>query len=264
MNTPRGALFLLLTLLVVPGCVHHVDFSKLEPPDGPALLREVDGLQAYMEQVKGSARVSVKAKDGNGEVGAFIAARAPGEVHLELLDFFGSPAQVLVSNGETFGLYRKDTATWFHGPATAATISRLLPVHLSTGELVAILLGRTPRLPGEPTSVVADTEADAWRVTLVQGDRKQTLFIHPESKRVMRSVLEGPGGYSLVFERLVTTQGLPFARKVTFTDPATTVVLRWSEDDLELDGKLEPALFRVTAPSGARVVEVESAVPGAG
>lgn len=264
MNTPHRRLFLALFLGAVPACVHHTDFSKTPTPEGTSLLREVDQLESYIEQVKGSARVSVQAKEGSGETGAFIAARAPAEVHLELLDFFGSPSQLFVSDGHAFGLYQKDKGTYFTGAATAATISRLWPVHLSSGDLVAILLGRTPRLAVAPASVEPDVEADAWRVTLVQGDRRQTLWIHPVSRRVMRSVLEGPGGYELVFDQVKTSEGMPFARKVTFKDGSATVVLRWSPEDVELDPKLDPALFRVAAPPGARVVEVDGRGPGAG
>ncbi|HXX31286.1 MAG TPA: DUF4292 domain-containing protein [Myxococcaceae bacterium] len=265
MNTPRRSLFLALLVGAAPACVHHTDFSKLVTPTGPALLQEVDGVGAQLSRVKGSARVSVQARQGGGETGAFVAARAPGEVHLELLDFFGSPSQVLVADGRTFGLFQRDKATFFTGPATAAAVSRLLPVHLSADELVAILLGRAPRLPGEPVSVEPDGDADAYRVTLVDGDRRQTLWVDPVSRRVLRSLLEGPAGYELVFERVKDTAGIQFPRKVTFKDPSATVVLRWSDDDLELDGTLEPALFRVGAPPGARVVEVaDGARPGAG
>jgi outer membrane lipoprotein-sorting protein len=264
MNTPHRRLFLALLVASAPACVHHTDFSKVPTPSGAALLREVDQLESYVTQVKGSARVSVQAKEGSGETGAFVAARAPREVHLELLDFFGSPSQVLVSDGHVFGLYQKDKGTFFTGTASAATISRLLPVHLSAEELVAILLGHTPRLPGAPDSVEPDPDADAYRVTLVAGDRRQTLWIHPVSKRVQRSVLEGPGGYTLVFDQVRTADGMPFARKVTFQDSSATVVLRWGGEDVELDGPLDPALFRVGAPPGARVVEVDAKGAGAG
>jgi len=264
MNTPLRRLFLASLLGAAPACVHHTDFSKTPTPEGTALLREVDQLESYTERVKGSARVSVQATEGSGETGAFIAAQAPGEAHLELLDFFGSPSQVLVSDGRVFGLYQKDKGTYLTGPATAAAISRLLPIHLSPEDLVAILLGRTPRLAVPPFSVEPDAEADAWRVTLVQADRRQTLWIHPVSRRVVRSVLEGPGGYELLFDQVKTADGIPFARKVTFKDSAATVVLRWSPEDVELDPKLDPALFRVAAPPGARVVEVDGRGPGAG
>jgi len=264
MNTPHRRLFLALLLAAAPACVHHTDFAKLPTPSGAALLQDVNQLESYVTQVKGSARVSVKAKDGSGETGAFVAARAPGEVHLELLDFFGSPSQVLVSDGRVFGLYQKDKGTFLTGTASAATVSRLLPVHLSAQDLVAILLGRTPRLPGAPASVEPDPDADAWRVTLVAGDQKQTLWIHPVSKRVLRSVLEGPGGYTLVFEQVQTADGIPFARKVTFQDSSATVVLRWGSEDVQLDAPLDAALFRVGAPPGARVVEVDGKGPGAG
>ncbi len=255
--------FLVVLLPLALGCA-HLDMSKLETPSGPALLRDVDELEALVTQVKGAARVQAQSPRGNGEVQAFIAARTPSDVHLELLDFFGAPLQVLVSDGRSFGLYQREQGTYLHGPATASFISRLLPVRLSAEEVVAILLGRTPRLPVPPSAVEVDAKAEAYRVTLVQGERRQTLWIHPTSRRVLRSVLEGPGGYSLLFERPVSASGVPFARKVTFTDATATVVLRWNEEDVALEGTLDAALFEPRPPPGARTVEEDAPLPGAG
>jgi outer membrane lipoprotein-sorting protein len=260
MNTPARSLFLALVVLGL-GCA-HVDFSKLETPTGPALLREVDELEAHVQTVTGSARVQAKSPSGGGETSAFIAARPPGEVHLELLDFFGSPARVLVSDGHNFGLYQKDKGTYLRGPATAAALAQLLPVDISAQDLVAILLGRTPRLHVPPGPVETDTEAQAYRVTLQDGARKQTLWVHPTSKRVLRSVLEGPGGYTLLFEQPMPDAGVPFARKVTFSDATSTVVLRWSTEEVELNTPLNGALFQLTPPAGARTVEMDAPPPG--
>jgi outer membrane lipoprotein-sorting protein len=221
----------------------------------------VDELETHVESVKGSGRVQANSPQGGGETAAFIAARAPGDVHLELLDFFGSPAEVLVSDGHTFGLYQRDKGTYLRGPATAAAIARLLPVDLSAEDLVAILLGRTPRLHVAPGAVEPDPDAQAYRVTLVDGNRKQTLWIHPTSKRVLRSVLEGPGGYSLLFEQPLPNAGVPFARKVTFTDATSTVVLRWSTEEVELNTTLDAVLFQMTPPPGTRTEEVDAPPP---
>jgi hypothetical protein len=265
MNISGRRFFLTLAVAAVaPGCAHPINFAALGTPDAGTLLQEVDELQSHTVQVKGSARVAVKAKQGSGETGAFIAAHAPGQLHLELLNFFGSPTQVLVSDGASFGLYQRDTSTYYHGTASPESIARVLPVRLTPEELVDILLGRTPRLPVPPASVVPDADAQAYRVVLVQGDRRQTLWIHPVSKRVVRSVLQGPGGYELLFENMLSTSGLPFARRVTYADGTNTVVLYWSPDDVELEGPLEPALFLVSPPPGARVVEVDGRAPGAG
>jgi hypothetical protein len=262
MNRPARPLFLALVLSGL-GCV-HVDLSKLETPSATALLKEVDELEGHVESVKGSGRLQAKSEQGNGEVGAFVAARVPGDVHLELLDFFGAPAQVLISDGRSFGLYQRDKGTYLHGPATAAAISRILPVDLSAEDLVAILLGRTPRLKATTATIEPDEKAEAYRVTLLLGERRQTLWIHPTSKRVLRSVLEGPGGYSLLFEQPLTADGVPFARKVTFTSGTSKVVLRWSAEDVELNGALDPALFTPRPPVGAKTVEVDAVLPGAG
>ncbi len=263
MNTPGRPLLFLGLALAGLGCA-HVDLNQLGTPSPSALLQDVNELEGHVTTVKGSARVTAQSKQGNGEVGAFIAARAPGEVHLELLNFFGAPTQVLVSDGRTFGLYQSDHGTYLTGPATAAAIARVLPVDLSAEDLVAILLGHTPKLPGTPVSVEADPAHDAYRLTLVQGDRRQTLWVHAVSKRVLKSVLEGPGGYTLLFEQPLTTGGVPFSRKVTFTDATATVVLRWSPLDVEVAEAPDAALFSVHAPPGVRTVEVGAAPPGAG
>ena len=262
MNSPVRPLFLAFAFVAL-GCA-HVDMGQLQTPSPTALLQEVDQLEGLVVQVKGSARLTASSPKGGGELSAFIAARAPGEVHLELLNFFGAPTQVLVSDGHTFGLYQADKATYLTGPATAAAIGHVLPVDLSSEDLVAILLGRTPRLPVAPLSIEPDASLDAYRVTLVQGERRQTLWVHAVSRRVLKSVLEGPGGYSLLFEQPRDAGGVPFARKVTFTDATATVVLRWSTEDVSTEGTLEPALFNVQAPPGVRTVEVQGAPPGAG
>jgi hypothetical protein len=129
---------------------------------------------------------------------------------------------------------------------------------------VAILLGRTPMLHGTPSAVVVDQDAEAYRLSLQEGERLQTLWIHPSSKRVLKSVLTGKGGYTLTFERPVSTGGVPFARKVTFTDANATVVLRWSDEEVTLEGRLDAALFTPAPPPGVRTVEVEALAPGAG
>jgi outer membrane lipoprotein-sorting protein len=255
--------FFTALLLFGLGCA-HLDLSRLPTPSGADLLKDVDELEGLVSQVKGTGRVQVKSDRGSGEVSAFIAARAPGDVHLELLDFFGSPVQVLVSDGRSFGLYQRDKATYLHGPATASAISRVLPLDVSGEDLVAILLGRTPRLHGTPSAVVVDQDAEAYRLSLQEGERLQTLWIHPSSKRVLKSVLTGKGGYTLTFERPVSTGGVPFARKVTFTDANATVVLRWSDEEVTLEGRLDAALFTPAPPPGVRTVEVEALAPGAG
>jgi hypothetical protein len=262
MNTPARRLFLLLACSAL-GCA-HVDITSLKAPTASALLADVDQLEGHVQQVKGSARISAHSSQGGGEFSAFVAARAPAEVHLEFLNFFGAPEQVLVSDGHSFGLYQKAKGTYLHGPATAAAIGHILPVDLSGVDLVAILLGRTPRLQVAPSAIEVDADAGAYRVILVQGQRRQTLWVHPSSKRVMRSVLEGPGGYTLLFEQPRDVDGVPFARKVTFTDATATVVLRWSPEDVALDGTLDAALFTVQSPPGVRTVEVGEAAPGTG
>lgn len=246
-----------LFLLLLTGCPPRVDVRSVPPPDATALLSEVDAVDAHVARLQSQAKARVDARGKKGNVQLFVAAAAPASVHLEVLDFFGKPSGILISDGQRFVMYASDAGVWQRGAASAGNVSRVLPVSLPPEQLVSMLLGRAPRLADPAPTLAVDAEANAFRVTLRAGGRTQDLWVDPWRRRVVRSHLDGPGGYTLTFEGFEDVRGAPFPRSITFSGEGS-VALQYT--DLHLGEQPDLSLFTPEPPPGVPVEEV--APPG--
>jgi hypothetical protein len=251
--------------LVLTAC-HRVPPADLSR-DPAALLGEVRAAQARVKTVRGSARVHIDSPGLSGTVTEFAVAEKPDRVRLETLDFFGNPVAVLVSDGASFAFLDARAGVFYRGAATPENVSRLLPFVLPAEELVTILCGSAPLLPGEALEVTVE---DGWLLlTLGRGDIGQRLAIGEaaavEWSRVRRAVpgdgdarSETAPAYDLQFEDFLRRGGVRFPTRLELDAPAgrAHVKLAW-RDDLEVNAPLEPSLFRLAPPKGARIVDLE-------
>jgi len=251
MNRRRWPLFLLL----LAGCPPRVDVRSVPSPDATALLAEVDAVDAHLARIQSQAKARVDAAGRKGNVQLFVAVSAPASVHLEVLDFFGKPSGVLISDGQRFVMFASDAGVWQRGAATAENVARVLPVSLPPDQLVSMLLGRAPRLSDPAPTLAVDAQENAFRVTLHEGRRTQQLWIDPGRKRVLRSQVEGPGGYTLTFSEFEDVQGAPFPRGIAFAGEGA-VALRYT--DLRLGEQPDPSLFTPEPPPGVTVEQIGS------
>jgi outer membrane biogenesis lipoprotein LolB len=239
-----------LFLLLLAGCPPRVDVRSAPAPDATALLAEVDATDARVAALQSQAKAHLDARGKKGNVQMFVAVAAPASVHLEVLDFFGKPSGILISDGKQFVMLASDTGNWVRGQATAENVSRVLPVALPPDQLVAMLLGRAPRLPDPSPTLVVDPENNVFRVTLKAGGQTQELWVDPTRKRVVRSHVDGPGAYTLTFDGFEDVRGAPFPRSVSFAG-AGSVALQYT--DLRLGEQPDAALFVPQAPEGIPV-----------
>jgi hypothetical protein len=244
-----------LFLFLLAGCPPRVDVRTVSPPDATALLTEVSAVESRVNALQSQAKARVDGPAGKGNVTVFVAAAAPASVHLEVLDFFGRPSGSLISDGVRFVLFQADRGRWLRGPVSAESVARILPVSLPPEELVAMLLGRAPRLADPHPELAVDPESNSFRVVLRAGARTQELWVDPTRKRVVRSRVSGPGAYELTFDDFETVRDAPFPRKLTFSGRGS-VVLQYTDPRL---GELpDPSLFNPVPPPGAPVEEVEA------
>jgi hypothetical protein len=247
----------LVALVVAAGC-----HPAAPPPDlsldPRALLVQVEAAQARVRAVQGEARVRVDARGMSGAVTQYLAAEEPDRLHVEALDFFGNPLLVLAAGGGRFALYDAREKVFYRGAATPGNLARLVPLALSAEELVRILCGSAPLLGGAP--VAAEPRPGFVWLELKDGDRTQGLRVGAGGA-VIRSTVRvagarAPGTYDLAFEDLEPRGGVPFPKTVTLRSarPRVELDVRWRE--VEVNPALDPALFRLDPPRGARVVEL--------
>jgi hypothetical protein len=222
------------------------------------VLKRVELSEGSVTSIKGEARLAIDAPAGKGSVTLFVAVAHPNLMHLEQLDFFGRPQGVLVTNGERFGLYDVQAGQYFRGPATAANLGRFLPLVIPPAELVALLLGRVPRVATDQVTLSFDAERGGYALTLTQGPIVQRLVVKVPEDRVVKSSVVGLSAYDLELSDLTPQAGLTFAKRVHLTSARakTTVDLTWKE--FELNQPPDVTMFELEAPEGVPVVEVDA------
>jgi outer membrane lipoprotein-sorting protein len=257
---------LALLALAAGGCPRGGRLSPDLAADPAALLADVRARQEEVRSVRGTAKLRVDSPSLRGTVTEFIAAEKPARLHLETLDFFGNPAAVLVADGDRFGFYDARTRTFYRGDATPENVSRFLPVVIPPAELVTILCGSAPILPGEALEasprdgrILLVVGLGAIGQQLTVGDR---LAI--ERSRVRRAS-EDPAAqaafYDLDFDDFRRRGGIRFPgeARLDAAGARSSVRLAW-RSDLEVNARLDADLFRIEPPRGAAVVELP---PGA-
>lgn len=263
--SPRGparaarALALALGALAAAGCAPRLRPAPAGLPSAPAaLLAEVRAAQGRVTTVQGTARVAVDGPEGAGGVEQFLAAGRPGLLRVETHDFFGNVLSVLAVEDGRLALYDARERVFYRGPATAANIGRLVPVPLPPEDLVTLLCGSAPLLDGDPIGV-APVDG-ALRLTLRRGEALQRVDVGDGALVVAaRSSRAGVVGLEVALAGHRPRGEAVLPTEVTARAPGAglSLSLRWKA--VEVNGPLDPALFRLTPPEGARLVDLEAA-----
>lgn len=256
-------------LLLLAACARVPPANLSRDPS--ALLDQVRAEQARVQRVSGAARLRVWSPSFSGVVTEFVAAEKPDRVHLETLDFFGAPVMVLVAGDGRFALHDVRNKVFYRGAASPRNISRLLPFELPVEELVTVLCGSAPLLPGTPLEVGQD--GGLLLLTLGLGDVGQRLAVGEQAavvwSRLRRAAPEGTRpedanpAYDLEFGQFAERGGIPFPGEVRLDAPASgsRLQLNWREG-VEVNGALDRALFHLEPPPGVRVEEVGAGPAG--
>ena len=267
MRTRPALISTLLALSGVVGC------PRVPPPalsrDPAALLDQVKAGQRRVQRVSGRARVKITSPSLSGTVTELIAAEKPDRLHLETLDFFGNPAAVLVAGDGRFALHDLRGKVFYRGPATPENVSRLLPFDLPVEELVTILCGSAPLLPGTPLEV--GTQEGLVLLTIGLGEVGQRLALGEQAtvvwSRLRRDAPAGSApevanpGYDLAFDHFVDRGGVRFPNALDVDAPAGKARVELSWRDLEVNGGVDRALFQLLPPPGVQVVDLDGHAP---
>jgi hypothetical protein len=239
------------------------------PPDlslDPAtLLAEVRAAQDRVWSVQGRARVGVDSPGGSGGVDQHLVAERPDRLRIEAYDFFGNVVAVLAVAEGRLALYDAREQAFLRGAATPANLARLVQVPVTPEALVTLLCGSAPLLDGAP--LTAEPGDGRVLLSLRAGDLVQRLEVGPGAallaSRVRRVTAAGetPVGLDAEFSGHVLHGGQSLPTRVTahVPDARVDLSLRWRE--LEANGPVDPALFRLSPPAGARVVDLDPPAP---
>jgi hypothetical protein len=253
----RRAIAVLLVLLGA-GC------ARVPPPDlsrnPEELLEQVRASQGRVTACRGSARLVVSSPELSGSLDAWAAAEKGGRVRVELFDFFGNPAAVLVASEGHLALYDARAGTVYRGEDTPENLARLVPVPIGARDLAWVVCGSAPLLAGR--AVLAES-GDGVLLLEIAGETGREIVAVGEGGGATRaSFLPAPSAgpaWRVEFSVFRHLGGERVPRDVEPRGGGAEVSLHW-KDDLEVNHAPEGALFQLETPRGARVVDL---APGA-
>jgi hypothetical protein len=241
-------------LALAAGC------ARVPPPDlsrDPALLLEqVRVAQGGVSACRGSARLSVSSSSPSGSLDAWVAAEKGGRVRVDVFDFFGNPAAVLVASGGRFALYDARAGVLYRGDDTSENLARLVPVPIGARDLASVICGSAPIIDGRAVSAEA---GDGVLLLEIAGESGRQVLAVGEGGVVERaSFLSGARGgtsWKVAFSAFRRTAGQRFPGDVELRGGGAEVSLLW-KDDLEVNLPPEISMFHLDPPRGARVVDL--------
>src|SRR5262249_13105127 len=142
------------------------------PVDPVALLEQIEKAHAEPQTLSASGKAAVDAPENGGRYQIQIVVRRPASLRIAALDPIGNPAALLVADGGRFALLDLRRNVFSRGPSTPENLSRLIPEPLRDEELVALVLGSLPPLPGA-RPVEAHRLGGGSVLTLQSGDLRQ-------------------------------------------------------------------------------------------
>jgi outer membrane biogenesis lipoprotein LolB len=250
----------LLAILLLCGCPKKaMNFGESgEPRTAEELLRRIAVAEDSVYALDGDAKLFVDVEQGKGTVGLFVAALHPDKIHVEQLDFFNRPQRVLISDGTGFSLSDLGAQAYYRGKPTAQNIHRFLPFALPLKELVALVLGRVPRIPHENAEMRLDADTGRFQLTLSKGEIHQVLDIATPSYRIVKSVVTGTNAYDFECAETNGPKDISVCSTVTMVSKAPKGTMQIIAKALRYNESIDITLFESGAPDNVKVIDLDA------
>src|SRR5215475_7098265 len=204
-----GALAFIL-VLGVAACTPRPPLR--EPIIRPAADISPEGILAVFDQrwqlaeaLRALARVTVTSAQGRYSTRQTFLWHHPALLRLDTLSLFGQPVMSLVANAAQASIYYPAEGTFFQGPASAATLARVVGLPLDVEEVAPLLMGYIRPSPAQQVSALSlqvDERMYLLRFLNVKGELIQDAWIDPDQllpRRVLRYAQRGTATVDIAY-----------------------------------------------------------------
>jgi Domain of unknown function (DUF4292) len=254
---PPTGLAALVIAAAAPFACKHAAGTAGPPLDPVVLVERIEKAHAEPQTLSAAGRAAVDAPQNGGRYQIQIVVRRPASLRLAALDPLGNPAALLVADGGRFALLDLRGNVFYRGPSTPENLSRLIPQPLRDEELVALILGAMPPLPGA-RPVEAHRQGDGSVLTLESADVRQEVSVGGDLRiEHVRRFRRGALFWDASLDDFDDASGQQMPRRLHLSAPGDKI-----EVDLQLKERVwgkptSPATFQLVAPQGVKIVEVD-------
>lgn len=268
---PYRILSLLTLLFVLP--VATACCTKNIPPPKNALAEPTElrqAIDARLSQLQ-DARFKEVVLDyfGHGKrvkVRQLILVKRPNMLRVQTrVPGSDEIMSLLVTNGQTFAMHKRDTNEYFTGTPTPANISRLLPVDLSATDVVRVMLGGAPwdrfdRGEGLP-ELRWDRKTGRYNYSRkMRGGGRLEMEVRPTDYAVVsvtQKNAHGDATYEYTSEDWKRHGPIALPEYRRFVWQARDLDFSLDVGETQVDANLQDGLFQLPPPPGSKVIQVQ-------
>jgi outer membrane lipoprotein-sorting protein len=220
--------------------------------------RRLDAMQAeaVMDYAGGGQHVKVREE---------VAVKRPASLRVEALTPFGVAA-VVAANGTTVAIYQPSDNTFYHGAATADTLSRFARIPLPPVQAVKLLMGLLPDNDADyaaPTAVRVEGDLLVGAYQLPGGNVDELGFADGQL-RLVRTRGKAGGGYEVKYSDYRDIGGLQFAHRLeaNFLNTGTHLDVKYS--GVTVNPILSDSEFVLVPQGTVRQIDLDQPAAAAG
>ena len=188
----RTGLLLAVCGAALIGCAGSLPAPKYPFTDPGRALSLQALARERVQSLRAEARVDQRGKDGRIKGTVLMLVERPAGVRFDAMTQFG-PAAVLTSNGERFAYADLRSKRFLTGPTCPANIARMLNVPLSVQQTTQLLLGGTPVIEHD-RSTIRWHDDGFYRIELASAEDRQEVDLgigesdadHPPERQELR------------------------------------------------------------------------------
>ena len=228
------------------------------PPDPGALYIQVKKAHALPVTLSCDAKAFVDAPENGGRYQLHVSLKRPASIRMEAITPMGDPAAVLVADQGRFALLDLRKNVFYRGPSTPQNLSRLIPDPLRDEELVSLITGDIPELPGSrPDSAARD--GDGYRLVISSPLLRQEVMLGGDLRVLAVRRLDARNTllWSVTLDEHDDSSGAEVPRLLHLEAPPDRIKVDVRMRNI-LTGKPPPSgAFLLGVPPGMRVEEVQ-------
>jgi hypothetical protein len=240
--------------LLVTACGTTREGLVLDTRRVPAseLIERVREASDRVRTIAGSGTLVFDSPRVSGSAEFTLALRKPDSLLVRLEGPFGMDVGLLFMDGESYVAYNSLENEVIVGASDSAALRALIPVPLSTAQIVDAFSGRYPINP-DARVLRYGIDDDRFLLTALCGTDTCRYWVDPEALVVTSYRRTGPDGRVLLegeMTKLTTIDDIQLPRSIVLRAPSRRSTLRILFADLDVNGDAPD--FSYTVPANAR------------
>jgi len=243
-------------LFFANGCAREI--LKLEPADLPvsSVMAALEEKRSQLSSFRAAGNLRVEGAKHRWSGRAFVLARMPESLRLEVLNFFGQPALYLVSDGNHFAFWEPGSGRAYQGSASGNTLTSLINFPLEDNRTLLLLAGIVPSWDYEEAKLFRVQDTDNLMLELKNDPGRLTQRIWLEGEEFAVVGIEQFRGSRLElqanFTDFAAIEGSLYPRSVLIR--ADKVVLSLSYKQFVINEPLQKETFQLDLPEGIEIL----------